>query len=261
MSFDINITEIAVLLSILLRLSIILFMLPIFSAAGVPSAIKGLVVISLSVMLFPVVRQNIQPIPLELVSLASVIIGELIYGMLFALSMLLILSAFHLAGELIGFDMGFGFSQTADPQSGARFTVLSVWTQLLATLIFFSMNGHHVVLKILVDSFKAVPIGSFAVDAGLFSKIVMLSGMLFILGMKLAAPVLAVLILTQLGLGLISKFAPQINILATSFPLTIAIGMLFLGLIVTVWGQIGTESFTRVFHFLENFNALQVGMV
>jgi flagellar biosynthetic protein FliR len=254
LSFNVNITELGILLSILLRISIILFMLPIFSSAGVPTALKALIVISFSIMLFPVIRQNMKPPAFELASLASVITGELIYGILFALSMLLIISAFQLAGELIGFEMGFGFSQTADPQTGAKFTVLSVWTQLIATMVFLSVNGHHIILKILVESFKTIPVGSFALGSGLFAKMLLLSGMLFILAVKLAAPVLAVLILTQIGLGLMSKFAPQINILATSFPLTITLGMLFLGLTMVFWGEMGANSFTRLFHFLENFS-------
>ncbi len=254
MSFDINITELAVLLAIVLRLSIILFMLPIFNSTAVPNALKALTVIALSVMLFPVIRKNIQPVPFELASLTSVIIGELIYGILFALSMLLVISAFQLAGELIGFEMGFGFSQTADPMTGARFTVLAVWTQLIATLVFLSINGHHIILKILVESFKTVPVGSFTLDSALFSKMLPMSGMLFILAMKLAAPVLAVLILTQIGLGLMSKFAPQVNILATAFPLTITLGMLFFGLTIVFWVDMGNESFARLFHFLANFS-------
>ncbi len=139
-------------------------------------------------MLFPVIRQNIQPLPLEPAALSSVVIGELIYGILFSLSMLFILSAFELAGELIGFEMGFGFSQTADPLTGAKFAVLAVWTQLLATMIFLSINGHHVILKILVESFKIVPIGSFRVDSALFTRMLLLSGRMFILAVKLARP-------------------------------------------------------------------------
>ncbi len=254
MSFHINITELAILLSILLRLSIILFMLPVLSSAGVPSSVKALIVLSLSIMLFPVVKQHIRPVPFDLAGLTSVIIGELIYGILFALSMLLIISAFHLAGELIGFEMGFGFSQTADPQTGARFTVLSVWTQLLATLIFLSIDGHHTVLKILVESFKTVPIGSFVFDSSRIGKVFLLSATLFTLAIKLASPVLAVLVLTQIGLGLMSKFAPQINILAMGFPMTIGLGMLFLGLTIMLWGEIGVDSFAGIFDCLGNLS-------
>ena len=254
MSFVFNINELAILLTIVMRLSIILFMLPIFNSAGVPTTVKALTVISLSVMLFPVINKSIQPIPFEMASFVSVVMGELIYGILFSLSMLLILSAFEMAGELIGFEMGFGFAQTADPQTGAKFSVLAVWTQLIAMLVFLSINGHHMILKILVESFKTVPVGSFALDSALFSRFLLLSGMLFILAMKLAAPVLAVLILTQIGMGLMAKFAPQINILATSFPVTITLGMLFVGLSMVCWGEIGSQSFFHLFQFLANFS-------
>lgn len=254
LSFNLNINELAILLTIALRLSIILFMLPIFNSPGVPSTVKALTIIALSVMLFPVISKSIQPIRLEMASFVSVILGELIYGILFSLSMLIILGAFEMAGELIGFEMGFGFAQTADPQTGARFTVLAVWTQLIATLVFLSINGHHMILKILVESFKTIPVGSFALDSALFSKFLLLSGMLFILAVKLAAPILAVLILTQIGLGLMSKFAPQINILATSFPLTITLGMFFVGLTMVFWAEKGTESFSHLFQFLANFS-------
>jgi len=254
LSFNVNTTELAILLSILLRLSFIFFMLPIFTAVGMPSIVKALIVLSISIMLFPVIKQDVRPIPFDSSSLVSIIVSELIYAMVFSLSMHLVMSAFELAGELIGFEMGFGFSQTADPNTGARFTVLSAWTQMLATMILLSINGHHIVLRILAESFKTVPIGSFALDSGLFRKMVLLSATLFILALKLAAPVLSVLVLTQIGLGLMSKFAPQINVLATSFPLTIALGMLFFGLTITLWGQTGVASFSRLFDVLRNLS-------
>jgi flagellar biosynthetic protein FliR len=227
-------------------------MIPIFNSPNVPSAIKPLAVIAISAMLFPVVRQSIKPMPLELAAFASVIIGELIYGIIIALSLAAVFSAFEVAGELIGFQMGFGFAQTADPLTGSRFAVLAIWAQLLATMVFLSVNGHHVILKTLVESFKLVPIGSFTVDQALCAKMLTICGTIFILAVKLAAPVIAVLILSQLGFGLIAKFAPQINILATSFPATITLGMLFLGFTLIFWGDLEIESFTRLFHFLAN---------
>ncbi len=254
LSFNVNINELAILLAILLRISIGLFMLPIFSSTQAPAMLKALTVIALSLMLYPIIKQNIRPLPFEEVSLTTIIAGELIYGVLFALSMLLIISAFQIAGELIGIEMGLGFSQTADPQSGARFSVLSVWTQLLATMVFLAVNGHHIILKILVESFESVPIGSFVPNSAFFTRMVALSGMLFVLAMKLAAPVMAVLILTQIGLGLMSKFAPQINILTTSFPLTITLGIFFLGLTAVFWGEMANKSFIDLFHFLGDFS-------
>ncbi|MCE5333022.1 MAG: flagellar biosynthetic protein FliR [Desulfobacteraceae bacterium] len=253
MGLTINMVELGILLAILLRLSVILFMLPIFSSAQVPQNIKAGIIIALSMMLFPLIRQGVQPLEIEPFSIMSVVVGEVIFGVLFSLSMLLVTSAFQLAGELVGFEMGFGFAQTADPQSGTQFGVLGVWGQLFAILIFFSLNGHHVVLRLIVESFSNVPVGSFSLASNLFNKILLLSGQLFVLAVKLAAPVMAVLILAQVGMALMSKFAPQINILATSFPLTIGLGIFFFGLTMISWGDVATRAFTDLFTMLSNF--------
>lgn len=252
-TFNVNITELAILLAIIIRIGVVLFMLPIFNSTGVPSVIKALFVVSFSIMLFPFVRQYTQPISFEPAALAPVIMGELIFGVLFALAILIIITAFQFAGDLIDFMMGFGFAQTAAPQGKANTSVLAAFTQLLAIMIFLSINGHLMVIGILVHSFKVIPVGSFALSAGLFNRMLMLSGLLFVLAIKLASPVLAVLILTHLGLGLMAKFAPQTNVMAVSFPLTITIGMMFFGLTMISWGGMGAQSFARLFDFLKNF--------
>lgn len=253
-TFNVNLTDVAILLAIIIRLGIVLFMLPIFNTTGVPSAFKALLVISFAVMLFPVVRQYIRPISFDPAALGPVVMSELIFGVLFALSMLLRISAFQYAGDLISFMMGFGFAQTVAPLGKANDTVVSSFAQLLAIMIFLSINGHLIVIEVLVRSFKTIPVGSFALSAGLFRRMVMLSGMLFVLAIKLAAPVLAVLILTQVGLGLMAKFAPQMNIMATSFPLTITVGMIFFGITLASWGGLGARSFALLFDFLKNFS-------
>ncbi|MEM5786050.1 MAG: flagellar biosynthetic protein FliR [Syntrophobacteraceae bacterium] len=248
---NIDPAEIAIFLSVLLRLSIIFFMLPLFRARNLPTNVKVCTIIALSFMLFPLIRQSIQPLPLNYpAQVFEIVVGELVFGVVFSLSMRLVISAFQFAGELISFEMGFGFSQASDPQTGAQNPVVSVWAELLAMMILFSINGHHILLRLIIESFGNVPVGSFALDSGIFGKIILLAGKLFVLALKLSSPIIAVLMLTQLGLGLMSKFAPQINILTTSFPLTIAIGIFFLGLLTLVWGDLARKSFAELFHFL-----------
>lgn len=176
----------------------------------------------------------------------------MIFGIVFSLSMLLVIGAFAFAGELISFEMGLGFAQVADPQTGAESTILSVFAQLLAFMIFFSLNAHHFLLKLIVESFQTIPVGTFEIDTALFEKITILSGQLFVLAIKLAAPVISVLLLTQLAMGLMSKFAPQINILTTSFPLTIGIGLILLSFTVVIWKDMAGRFFVDLFHFLGN---------
>ncbi len=249
-TFDVHITELAILLAIIVRVGIVLFMLPIFNSTAVPPVIKAMIVISLSIMLFPLVRHFVRPIAFDPASLAPIVIDELIFGVLFSLSMLLVISAFQFAGDLISFMMGFGFAQTASPQGGATDSVLASFSQLLAIMIFLSIDGHLIVIRVLVHSFQTIPVGSFTLSSNLFKRILMLSAMLFVMAVKLAAPALAVLILTQLGLGLMAKFAPQMNIIALSFPLTIAIGMIFFGITLVSWGGLSRLYFARLFEFL-----------
>lgn len=251
-TLNINITEVAICLAIILRLSVILFMLPIFNAGQIPNNIKVCTILALAFMLFPFIKHDMQPIALDSGSIVFIIVGELIFGIVLSTSMLLVISAFAFAGELISFEMGLGFAQVADPQTGGDSTLLSVFAQLFALMIFFSLNVHHFILKLIVESFKTVPVGTFTLDTVLFTKIIFLMGQLFVLALKLAAPVISVLILTQLSMGLMSKFAPQVNILTTSFPLTIGIGFVLMSLTMIIWKDMAAHFFVDLLHFLGN---------
>jgi flagellar biosynthesis protein FliR len=251
MAININLQELAIFFSILLRLSLVLFMLPVFNSAQVPGPIKLCISVALALVFFPALRQSVPPLPLDGVRIVPVVLGELVFGIVFALSLMFVFSAFDMAGEIIGFQMGFGFAQVADPQTGARSPVLGLLCQLVALLIFLGSNGHHVVLRLFADSFQTLPIGAFSVDPSLYGKVLSLSANLFILSIKLAAPVVAVLLLIQLGLGLMAKFAPQMNILATSFPITIIAGLIFFGLAMLLWAELAARFLGESFIFLK----------
>ena len=247
MALHVNLSELAVLFSILLRLSIILFMLPVFSTVPVPSAVKVCICVALALMFMPAVRGTTPPLPLDASRLIPVVMGELFFGAVFALSLVLVFGAFQVAGELISFEMGFGFAQVADPETGAEVPVLGIWCELTAMMIFLGLNGHHAVLRVFAESFKTLPVGTFTIDPALYGRVLSLSASLFVLAIKLAAPVMAVLLLIQLGFGLMAKFAPQLNVLTTSFPVTIAVGFLFLGLAVLLWGDLAGRFFAETF--------------
>jgi flagellar biosynthetic protein FliR len=236
-TFHLNLTEIAIYLSILLRMSLILFMTPIYSSVHVPSVIKALLSFVLAAIVFILPHEHIPPLPFEPLQLFQVVMGEIIFGMIVSLAILMVFASFQFAGELISFQMGFGFAQVADPLSGVQIGFLSGWFQMIATLIFFSLNGHHMLIKLIVESFQAIPTGSFALGAPTYGKMISLLSQMFVIGLKIGAPAMVALLFTQIGLGLISKFAPQINIMASGFPLTILLGFVFLSLSVSIWAN------------------------
>ena len=252
MTFHLNLTEIAIYLAILLRMSIVLFMTPIFSSIHVPNTLKALISLTLANIIFILPHQHIAPLPFDPLPLFQIVLAEILFGMIVSLAILMIFAAFQFAGELISFQMGFGFSQIADPQSGVQIGFLSGWFQMIATLIFFGLNGHHMLIKLILESFQTIPIGGFGLTAETYVKMISLLTQLFVIGLKISAPAMIALLITQVGFGLISKFSPQINIMASGFALTILLGFLFLSLSVPIWSNAMADYMAKMMHFLRS---------
>ena len=248
----IDLTQVSILLAIALRLSVIVFMLPMFSGTSVPSAVKACTVIALTGVFYFPLKDHVSPLPQSPELLAAVVGSEIIFSMVFSMSVLLIFTTFEMAGELISFEMGFGFAHVADPQSGGQASLFSFLLHLFATMLFFTINGHHILFRCIFESFQTVPIGSFLLNESVFNRMIALSTQIFIIAVKMSAPVMVVLLLTQFGMGLMAKFSPQINILTTSFPLTIAIGLIFMSFSIAAWGGAMEIHFKNMFHFLNN---------
>ena len=250
-AFHVSSHEVGIFLAILLRISLVFFMVPVFSGAQVSSAMKAGISLALAVFFFPHLRSVVAPLPLDMAPLTLAVLGEIILGLVLSLSVLMILGAFQSAGELISVGMGLGFAQVVDPQGGSQVMLISRWFQLLAVLILFSIDGHHMILKAMVQSFRSIPIGGFVLNDLGFSRMITLGGYLFIVALKIAAPVLIVLMLMNVGLGLIAKFSPQINVLMTSFPLSILIGLIFMGFSISVWCPALEQFWVHILEYLQ----------
>jgi flagellar biosynthetic protein FliR len=246
----VDLRGLGVFLSIFLRLAVVLFMLPFFNTKQFPARVKAPVVLCLAAMLYPILRTTVAPLPFEPGGLVVVIFGEIIFGMVLAFSILVVLAAVQFAGDLISFQMGFSFAQSVDPATGGQEPVISRWIQMITMMLFLSLNGHHVLLRALVDSFRNIPIGGFVLDAVHFNKLMALVGQLFVIGIQIAAPVMVLLLMIHLILALVGKFAPQINLMATSFPITITLGMLSFILALPIIKEAIGHRLIALFHVL-----------
>ncbi len=213
---------------VLLRVSIILFLLPIFGSVNLPTVWKAAFALLLALLLSQVVPR--QPLAIASGLEMAVLLGaELLLGLVLGLSVRLILTSFQMAGQFIGFQMGFTIVNVVDPQSGSQTSILAQFSYILAILIFLMINGHHYLIQALVRSFELVPPGGFVVNPGVFTKLAKLSSHMFTVALKIAAPVMSALLLATIALGIVSKTVPQMNILIVGFPLNIGIGLLLLG--------------------------------
>jgi flagellar biosynthetic protein FliR len=251
LTLQINTAEVAIYLAIVLRLSVVVFMLPPLSNSRIPFRVKACVVVALATFLYPLLSHGVGPLTFQPGVLLWTVIGEIIFGMLLAFSLLVILAGFDFAGQILSYLTGLAFAQVVDPQGGSQTTIFSNLLQMMAMLLLFSLNGHHVMLKTIVESFRTVPIGEFVFQTATLGRLIMLTGHLFVIAIKIASPVMVVLILTQVGIGVVSKFVPRINILVTSFPLTIILGLLFATFSLPSWGSAMKRLFAQAFALMQ----------
>ena len=216
------------------RISLIVFLLPFFGGESVPATVKGALCMVLSLALWPHLAFSGSYFPTHPLQVLVMLVGELIMGLMLGLVVQFVFAAVQTGGQLIGFQMGFTMVSVVDPLSGVSEAVTAHFLYMVALLVFLSLNGHCFLLQGLAASFKVVPPGGLLITPALTEHMLSLSTQVFVLAVKISAPVLAVLFLMELALALVSKAAPQMNILMIGFPLRIGVGFLFIGMIFTL---------------------------
>lgn len=160
--------------------------------------------------------------------LAVVILREMAIGLAIALSIRVLLAAAEFAGHFIGYQIGLSLGSLIDPQSGVRNNILALLYGNLAAVICLATNAHHTLLRALGDSYAALPIGLGGVDESLGTLVARMLGLIFILGLRISAPVVVVLLITELALGLVGRVAPSLNVVTAGAPIRLIAGLLVL---------------------------------
>lgn len=222
--------QMKIFILILIRVAAILYFMPVLGTRNIPAISKIGLSMMISFLLIPLVKIDSQSFPQEPLYFVLFLLKEIILGMVLGISIKFIFAGVQAGGHLAGFNMGFTMAQIVDPQSGFQETVLTQLYFLLSMLIFLAIDGHHWFIRALSYSLEIVPPGGFFLREPLGEHLVRLSGGILIIAVKIAAPILVALFLVQMGLGILAKAAPQINIMMTSFPLIIAAGLLILAL-------------------------------
>ena len=225
-----NMAEFMTFSLILIRVSMILFLAPIFGSEIVPAQVKIVLAVSLSFILMNVVTVDRSVFPETIFSLAHLILRELMIGIVLALLVRLILEAVQFGGQYIGYQMGFAIVNVIDPQSGNQTSVLSQFAYILALLIFLVVNGHHIIIRALVQSFALAPPGGVTMQHMVLREVLAAFGQMFVIAIKIGAPALGVLFCAKVSMGIIAKTVPQMNVLFVGMPMYIFIGLLVFGL-------------------------------
>ncbi|MEO5351605.1 MAG: flagellar biosynthetic protein FliR [Magnetococcus sp. XQGC-1] len=231
--------EVERMLLIMTRISGLFLAAPFFSRTAGPGRIKAILIIALTILLYPLVA----PWPHEgegnIGRMFFAAIGELAIGAIVGMLVHWVLFAAQVAGSVMGFQMGFSMAMVMDPTSGLQEGVLSNLLYLTGLMLLLTMDGHHLLLEGLARSFHSLPLGRGLPPAAslLDAALLALLGM-FKLALLIAAPIIAFTEMLYLGMGLINKASPQIQVFFLSMPIAQMLGILGMGLYLAVVGEV-----------------------
>lgn len=214
---------------LLVRPGMVVMLAPGLGGAQIPVQVKVGLAVLLGIGLLPSVDV---PRGLGELGLAVVIAREAVIGLSLAFAVRALIAGAEFAGHLSGQQIGFSYGATIDPQSGVRNNMLSTLYGLLATLGFLAINGHHMVLRALAQSYAALPIGTGSLQPSVVASVRDILGLVFVVAFRLAAPVIVVLLVLELVVGLISRAAPSLGFMVIGYPLRLVAGLALLAALV-----------------------------
>jgi flagellar biosynthetic protein FliR len=250
MQLPFSLEQLETYLMVFIRTSAIVFSVPLFGSREFPTIAKVGLALTISWIIFPSV-----PVPVELGSanllkLLPAILAEILIGIVIGFTARLFFEGIQLGGQLVGFQMGFGIVNVIDPTTGASFSIIAQVQNLLATLLFIALDMHHWFFKAIALSFEKIPLFYSYLSYPLLQWVINLSSNMFIIAVKVGAPVIAILLFTSLAMGMINKAAPQMHIMIVAFPLKIAAGLFGIGLSLPMFSIVVQKMFSNLGEYI-----------
>lgn len=200
---------------------------PVFASFRTPVQFRVLLVMALSAMLALGLRSSLPTIDLTPAAVLVAGVSELAIGAILAFGLFAGFGVFQFAGKLLDVQMGFGIGNVFDPVTRAQSPMMGTLLNLVAVMLFFALDGHHMLIRGMAFSLEQIPPGRFFAELSIDSVVAQF-GAMFSLGLVLVAPVVFTLFLVDVGLGVISRTMPQMNIFVIGIPVKILVGLLML---------------------------------
>jgi flagellar biosynthesis protein FliR len=233
-SLDFIVENSQLFLLVFIRILVIIEIAPLLSSVGVPQIAKIGLAFFVTAVVFPGVKQAGYPIPSAALEYALLLAGEFLIGLIIAFFLIIVYSAFTMAGEFFSLQMGFGASQVYDPLAQVEIPIMGEFINSIAMFIFILVGGFQKLFLIgVADSFRSVRAIDFVTHRNeIFHMMIGSLGALFGESMIIAFPILGTLLLVSVSMGLLAKAAPQMNLLTMGFPITITVA--FVALFLTM---------------------------
>ncbi len=234
----------------LARVSGVFAFLPLAAFRATPEAAKIVLALTFTVLLWPEWRPPLG-VEASIGRMVAGLAGEMSLGLAIGLTLSIALELFQMAAQVVSLQAGLGYASTIDPTSGADSTVLITIAQLTAGLLFFAAGGDHMLVRVLADSIRLCSPESFAIRAGWADAITRFGATIFSAGFRLAAPIVALLLLADVSLAVLGRIQAQLQLVSLTMPVKLGATMLLLSLTVVYQPGFFTSSISTAVRLLE----------
>jgi len=253
-TISISNTEIISFLLVFFRTGAVLYTAPFFGSQSIPVRVRILLSCAIAIVMTTALgtlnetalaegRNNVLSLQALMfqqgvIGLFAAIFREVFLGITIGYTARLTFMGIQLAGQIMGHEMGFGMMRILDPTTRANVTIIAQYNTVVATLVFLLINGHHYIIMGLAKSFSSIPLAGWAPSASLVGHVNNVFAGIFSTGIKIALPIMGALFLTKIGLGIVARTMPQMNVFIVGFPLQIAIGLIGMAVSLPIFVEI-----------------------
>lgn len=197
---------------------------PIYNMRNIPMTWKVFLVLVMTFFAWQSGLADGYTVPAHPLAYLLVFVSEMTIGIILSLTAQFFFAAIQLAGQILDTQMGFGIMNVIDPLSGTQAPLLGNFKFILAMLVYVQVDGHHLFLQAIIDSFAVIPIGHISFQGEFMHFLLTFFGNIFVIGLKLAFPIMGALLFTDIVTGIISRTVPQMNIFMVGMPAKILLG-------------------------------------
>jgi len=235
----------------LIRIAALFTSAPILSARQFPVRMRVALALVITVIVVPTLPQ---PPVVDILSYDAflIMLQQILIGVSMGFVFQMVFAALVFGGQISAYSMGLGFASMIDPQNGTQVPVVSQYYVILATLMFLLLNGHLMLIEMVVDSFHQLPVATDGISRNGYYELVAWGSQIFINGLLMALPIVGVLLLVNLGMGVVMRAAPQLNIFAVGFPITIILGLMVMAITLPNMMALFTNMLDDSFQMVRN---------
>lgn len=242
----------------LMRVAMTFAVAPLFGGRLVPKRVRLLLSLLVTWVLLPVIppAPAVDPLSAEGVMIT---LQQLLIGLVLGFMLQMVFTALVLAGQVIAMGMGLGFASMVDPQNGVNVPVIGQYYTTLATLLFLVLDGHLLLISLLAETFHSLPVAVDGLSRQSLWDVVGWASQMFAGAMLIAIPAVTALLLTNIAFGVITRAAPQLNIFAVGFPITLSLGFIIMFFTLPALVPQFSDLLRDAFDMLRTLNGIQGG--